>query len=440
MIQVETQVEHLAIILWQVYSHSSHTLTTFYSSEVAMGRPPLALGETGTIRTYGWHGGRWIAKKNLPADAVPEKWRARANYREFTGDTIPVERHGPTEAKAKAALKAELRERAGKRTALSARSRFSDFATVWLADSEERVADSTMDRYRNVLHKHVLPRFGELRISEIRVSMLDAYFRDLRGVLSAHTRRQVRTQIKQILDIPVRQDLIDHNPVGSMSRIHADHRSRPRALSPDELLEFLELIDADARRHPGDLPDLIRFMLGTGTRVGEACGLRWCDLVLGPTPEDSLIQITGNAVYVTRRGVQRHSGKTFAAKRNIPMAPFLHTLLAVRRPEEAVDTDPVFPAERGGLKNPAVVHNQLARARRRISPKSDPERWAWVTSHVLRKTAATILDQGGMTARQIADILGHADPSMTLRVYLGRGLPNTRAGEILDAAHRKPEA
>jgi integrase len=33
----------------------------------------------------------------------------------------------------------------------------------------------------------------------------------------------------------------------------------------------------------------------------------------------------------------------------------------------------------------------------------------WATSHVLRKTVASILDSNGLSAREIADQLGHAD-------------------------------
>jgi len=50
--------------------------------------------------------------------------------------------------------------------------------------------------------------------------------------------------------------------------------------------------------------------------------------------------------------------------------------------------------------------------------------FAWVTSHVFRKTAATILDEAGLTARVIADQLGHSKPSMTQDVYLGRKVVN----------------
>ena len=43
----------------------------------------------------------------------------------------------------------------------------------------------------------------------------------------------------------------------------------------------------------------------------------------------------------------------------------------------------------------------------------------WVVPHVYRKTVATMLDQGGLSARIIADQLGHSRISMTLDVYMG---------------------
>lgn len=36
------------------------------------------------------------------------------------------------------------------------------------------------------------------------------------------------------------------------------------------------------------------------------------------------------------------------------------------------------------------------------------EEFAWVTTHVFRRTAATELDRAGLSARVIADQLGHA--------------------------------
>lgn len=57
---------------------------------------------------------------------------------------------------------------------------------------------------------------------------------------------------------------------------------------------------------------------------------------------------------------------------------------------------------------------------------------AWITSHAFRKTTATILDDAGQTARQIADQLGHARPSLTQDAYMGRKAKNPAAADHLE--------
>jgi integrase len=64
--------------------------------------------------------------------------------------------------------------------------------------------------------------------------------------------------------------------------------------------------------------------------------------------------------------------------------------------------------------------------------RCDEGPWSWVTSQVFRKTVATRLDEAGFTPRQVADQLGHANPSMTLDVYFGRHVVSAAAAQVLD--------
>jgi integrase len=61
---------------------------------------------------------------------------------------------------------------------------------------------------------------------------------------------------------------------------------------------------------------------------------------------------------------------------------------------------------------------------------------AWITSHTFRKTAATILDEAALSARLVADQLGHSRPSMTQDVYLARRAVDSQAALALEAALR----
>jgi integrase len=90
----------------------------------------------------------------------------------------------------------------------------------------------------------------------------------------------------------------------------------------------------------------------------------------------------------------------------------------------------VFPDSVGGWRDPSNTSRDLRNGR-------GSEEFAWVTSHVFRKTAATELDRAGLTARQIADQLGHAKVSMTQDRYLGRRAAGTEAANALERAYRE---
>lgn len=93
--------------------------------------------------------------------------------------------------------------------------------------------------------------------------------------------------------------------------------------------------------------------------------------------------------------------------------------------------EPVFGTIDGGFREPRTVSRWLHEVR----ADSDLE---WVTSHAWRKTTASILDGSGVTARMIADQLGHSRVSMTQDVYLGRGEQDPRVLAALEAANPRP--
>ena len=51
--------------------------------------------------------------------------------------------------------------------------------------------------------------------------------------------------------------------------------------------------------------------------------------------------------------------------------------------------------------------------------------------HTFRKTAATWLDEDGVSGRQVANQLGHAKPSMTMDHYMSRRVVTERAALVL---------
>jgi integrase len=88
----------------------------------------------------------------------------------------------------------------------------------------------------------------------------------------------------------------------------------------------------------------------------------------------------------------------------------------------------VFPDAVGGWRDPSSTSRDLRNTRGSAG-------FAWVTSHVFRKTAAAEMDRAGLSARQIADHLGHSKVSMTQDRYLGRRAMGDEAADVLDRAH-----
>jgi len=68
-----------------------------------------------------------------------------------------------------------------------------------------------------------------------------------------------------------------------LSRIHTRQRKATRSLTLAECRAWLAQLDADGDARDKDLPDLCRFMIGTGVRVGEALAVAWPEV---DSPED----------------------------------------------------------------------------------------------------------------------------------------------------------
>ena len=57
--------------------------------------------------------------------------------------------------------------------------------------------------------------------------------------------------------------------------------------------------------------------------------------------------------------------------------------------------------------------------------------YPWATAHTFRHTVATTLDLAGLSAREIANHLGHRRASITQDVSMSRHTVSHRAAELL---------
>lgn len=382
-----------------------------------MPRPPLPIGTFGKIRFY----------------PVASGWRATTMYRDRDGKTRPVERLGKTKTAAERNLKRALAERSGPSAgdALTADSRFKKAAEMWFAKFEAAAnagsrSLGSVDTYRSILDRHVLPGLGDVRLREATVPRVDAFLDALRRNVGVSTAKTARSVVSGVLGLAVRHGALDMNPTRETARLEKGRTKGPRAFTLEERTLFLKRLDSDEKAKARDLPDLSRFMMATGVRIGEALAVHWEDVDL----DARTVAVDYTVIRAKGVGLFRKSTKSEAGERTLPLPSWAVEMLERRKATTPHPRGPVFPDSLGGLRDPSNTRRDLRDAR-------GPE-FAWVTSHVFRKTAATILDEAGLTARIVADQLGHSRPSMTQDVYLGRKVVDRRTAEALEAAFGGP--
>jgi len=378
-----------------------------------MGRPGLALGTAGKIRLH----------------ASPSGHRAVAWYRDYDGKCRQVERHAKTKAAAEAALRLALRDRARFDVGgdITSNTRVSVLAEAWFAGLKN-LSPTTMQAYRDRLDRQVLPGLGNLRVRELSVGTIERHLRLVAGKHGPGMAKMTKSVLSGVCGLAARHDALERNPVRDTGRIETSAKKAPKALTADQARQLLAALDADEKGKKADVPDLVAFMLATGCRIGEAAAVTWEVLDF----DAGTAEIRSTVVRVKGQGLIRKSTKTAAGARTLLLPPWCVERLRRRAarvgaPQERAQTElPVFPAPLGGLRDPSNTQADLRAAFSNAG-------FCHITSHVLRKTTATMLDHAGLSARSIADQLGHANPSLTQDIYLGRQVASTRAAVALEA-------
>jgi integrase len=376
-----------------------------------MGRPQLALGTYGTIRCYKTDAG----------------YRACTKARDYDGNTRSIERWAKSKAAAERSLKLALRDRSRVQSAgdITAETRVSALAEAWYAGLKD-LSPVTMQAYRDRLDRQILPGLGQLRVRELSIGVLDRHLRLIVDKHGASTAKICRSVLSGMCTLAARHDALERNPVRALGPVSAKPKKAPRAMTVPELRQLRAALTYDEQAIGRDLPDLVSFMMATGLPIGETTGLAWdaVDLDLGT------VDVRTAAIRVKGQGLVIKTTKTAAGTRTLVLPQWCATMLRRRAAtavpaEDSAKVRPVFPAPLGGWRDPSNTQADLRQAFTNAG-------FDWVTSHVFRKTVATVMDQAGLSSRAAADQLGHANISMTSDVYFGRKILVTGAAAVLE--------
>ena len=381
-----------------------------------MGRPPLPIGAHGSITCNEKAGGVWVA---------------RCRYRHSDGVTRPVKRTGASSAKAVRALQGALGEMAGHAASgeITRTMRLHKLAELWFAEQERLAAQgskqmSSVDQYRDHWRRHIHKAMGELQLKECTVSAVHNFLTKL-ATKSSSTAVMCRKVLSGMLGYAVIHcPSLGSNPVRDAGRITRQPKREVRALEAEQIKDWLTKVDGSELARAWDLPDLSRFLLATGVRIGEALAVDWADVDL----KEGAVEFAWHMVYLKGEGVRRRPSTKTRKDHGLDLPSWSVTMLK-RRKLLTGGQGVVFPHPAAGTwRDPREVGKALRAVRGDLG-------YPWLTSHSLgRKTVATLLDEGGATAREIADQLNHARPSMTQDVYMARKRRTARQASILDSA------
>src|SRR5690606_18605290 len=132
--------------------------------------------------------------------------------------------------------------------------------------------------------------------------------------------------------------------------------------------------------------------------------------------QSTAIRVTGQGLFV-----QDHT-KTRAGMRTIRPPGWVMDVLKRRHVESVSQW--VFPTSTGSLRDPS---NTAAQFRKVVAGTP----FEGLSPHDFRHYVADALDRAGLSAREIADYLGHERISTTQETYMERGAVGERAGAAL---------
>lgn len=276
--------------------------------------------------------------------------------------------------------------------------------------AKQNIRRSTQLQYTYFMRDLVIPRIGELSLSQLSGLRLQMLYQELRTSgrthpqrhagqgLSPKTVRSVHLFLHAALEQAVRAGVIAKNPTAECKPPKLE-RKEMKVIQAEQIGEYLQ---AAVERNV--LP-LFFLELTTGLRRGELLALLWSDL-----------DVPNRSISVTK-SVARLDGELVVSKPKTQ-----HSIRTLVIPQQAVDllvqehnlhpNNPyMFPSPTTGtMYSPETV----ARIHKRLLKDAGLEDCRF---HDLRHTFATLALQNGVDIKTLSGMLGHYSSGFTLDTY-----------------------
>ena len=274
------------------------------------------------------------------------------------------------------------------------------------------VRPNTLFSYTAMINNQINPYLGNRPLSALTTQEIQKFYNTIKkngrvksdkkhGMELADSMvRKVHMMLHETLDIAVKQRLIVNNPTNG-TKLPKNNYAPKQILNDEQLDKFIEVIKIDKR-----WCDFFYTEITTGLRKGEICGLKWEDF-----DENRGTLKIQRSIGKTINGVMLiGETKTETGSREILLPPSTAELLCRRKTN--INSEWIFPNLRNAEEpmNPQCAYQRLKTLLKKAELPS-------IRFHDLRHTFATHVIAGGVDAKTLSGILGHANASFTLDNY-----------------------
>ena len=294
----------------------------------------------------------------------------------------------------------------GVREIIVSRKRRKNFRVVteeWLKYKKNTVKKSTYYNYSYSVEKYLYPKFADQDITQIKD--YNDFIEKLTDTLAPKTVRDIITKLKEIINFYEEE----HN-----TKLNIKKMSLPK-MNKKEIQILSNKEKQKLEKYciqQNDLKSLgILICLNTGLRVGEVCALRWENVDF----ETRRIHVekTIERIYSKEENktiVIIDTPKSITSVRTIRINSKLYNILKQIR-GKSKKTDFVLTGSSEHYVEPRNYQYHF----KEILKRSKVKKYKF---HTLRHTFATNCIEAGMDIKSLSEILGHADVSITLNIYV----------------------
>lgn len=273
---------------------------------------------------------------------------------------------------------------------------FGDFARKWEDAILPTDRASTRNFYRDILRRHLVPKFAQYRLCDIHTPDLQIFLNQKAERYSTSVLYHIRATISRSCASAKEWGYLEVNPAVGL-RLPDKHPVQPKVtLQPAEATRLLDQLQEPSRT-------LVFLIAVTGMRVSELLGLQWSD-----------VDFDRRSLHIRRTFYRGNFGapKTRTSERVLPLSDgLMYALQLHRRHGRKSPMDLVFPNADG---KPYEAANLLRRVLHPAFMKCGLPKTGW---RVFRRSVATTLSEMREPVRTAQQVLGHSSPLTTLRFY-----------------------